>query len=303
MDPLGLEGQNFSGAASIGSFSQGGGVPFGHVPRQVNFGTPGVGAIPPGGGIPSYGPGFAGAIAPYQVPQGQGHQVGMGQQFPQAPSDNCLLFSAMANVTDAKISQTQGVLVSKDNRQPGTKEFGFHMKAAIAGISPKLGVPNYYISSAEGEADDGNETQERYLQDQFAQDIAKIDNIDSRMHQYDLKRPFLISTLKGLDLNTTNNLSDLWNDDQADMLESHEKFTWKQVCLWQLTLNRKVPVGSADRTSMDWALLLLSNSCTKDLRDQIDLKYDHLPAYYKGAVVYLYIILQCSRPRVIKSSR
>jgi uncharacterized membrane protein YgcG len=298
MDPSGLEGHNFSGTASVGGFSQGG-IPFGNVPHQVNFGTPGVGAIPSGGGVPSYGPGFAGAAAPYQVPQGHGHQVGMGQQFPQGPTDNRLLFSAVANVTDAEISQTQGVLVSKDNRQPGTKEFGYHMKAAIAGISPKLGVPNYYISSAEGEADDGNETQERYLQDQFAQDIAKIDNIDSRMHQYDLKRPFLISSLKTLDLNTTNNLLDLWNDDQADMLESHEKITWRQVCLWQLTLNRKVPVGSADRTSMDWALMLLYNSCTKDLRDQIDLKYDHLPTYYKGAVVYLYIILQC----LFKTSR
>ena len=299
MDPSGLEGHNFSGAASVGSFSQGGGVPLGNVPRQVNFGNPGMGAIPSGGGVPSYGPGFAGAAAPIPVPQGYGHQVGMGHQFPQGPTNNRLLFSAVANVTDAEISQTQGVLVSKDNRQPGTKEFGYHMKAAIAGISPKLGVPQYYISSAEGEADDGNETQEKYLQDQFAQDIAKIDNIDSRMHQYDLKRPFLISSLKGLDPSTTNNLLDLWNDDQADLLESHEKFTWNQVCLWQLTLNRKVPVGSPDRTSMDWALMLLYNSCTKDLRDQIDLKYDHLHTCYKGAVVYLYIILQC----LFKTSR
>ena len=174
------------------------------------------------------------------------------------------------------------------------------MTQATEGISPKLGVPTYYISTAEGEADTGNETNDRYLQDQYAMDIAKIDALDLRMQQYDLKRVFLVSTLiAGLDLKTVNDPTALWQDDQVDMMMWWEKITWRQACLWQLTLNRRVPVGSADRTSMDWALLLLYNSCTKDLKDQVGLKYDHLPPYYKGAVTYLWLLLQC----LFKTSR
>ena len=206
----------------------------------------------------------------------------------------------MADVTDAEISQTQGVLVSKTDRQPGTKEFRYIMTRAIEGISPKLGVPTYYISTAEGEADEGNETHDKYLQDQFAMDIAKIDAVDMCLHQYDLKRIFLISTLvPGLDISLVSDPASLWNDDQVDMLMWWERITWRQACLWQLTLNRRVPVGSEDHTTMDWALLLLYNSCTKDLRDQVGLKYDHLEPYYKGAVTYLWILLQC----LFKTSR
>ena len=162
------------------------------------------------------------------------------------------------------------------------------MTRAIEGISPKLGVPTYYISTAKGEADEGNETHDKYLQDQFAMDIAKIDAVDMSMHQYDLKRIFLISTLvPGLDISLVSDTESLWNDDQVDMLMWWERITWRQACLWQLTLNRRVPVGSEDRTTMDWALLLLYNSCTKDLRDQVGLKYDHLEPYYRGAVTYL----------------
>jgi len=89
------------------------------------------------------------------------------------------------------------------------------------------------------------------------------------------------------------NLAALWNNDQVDMLMWWEKITWQHACLWQLTLNRRVLVGSTDRTTMNWTLLLLYNSCTKDLRDQIGLTYDHIPPFYKGAITYLWILLQC----------
>ena len=145
MDPSALGRHRFSGAASVGSSSVGGGFSAGGVPNQVNIGTTGVGVIPPGGGVPGFVPGVMGAVAPrHNVPQGH-RQVVMGQQFfgPRGPSDNRLLFTATADITDVEISQTQGVLVSKEDRQPGTKEFSYIMTWAIEGISPKLGVPTY----------------------------------------------------------------------------------------------------------------------------------------------------------------
>ena len=48
-----------------------------------------------------------------------------------------------------------------------------------------------------------------------------------------------------------------------------------KVCLyWKLTCNRGI-LGSPDRVSMDWAIMLFKNSCTADLKvkERINLKY------------------------------
>ena len=41
---------------------------------------------------------------------------------------------------------------------------------------------------------------------------------------------------------------------------------------------------------MDWALILLKNSCTPDLKENINLRYEGLPTHFKGPVTYLWIL-------------
>jgi hypothetical protein len=168
------------------------------------------------------------------------------------------------------------------------------MEAATKSISPQLGVAKHFISTVDGEADKGNTTKSTYIQNEYAANIAKIELLEQRMVVYDLKRVFLVSTLKaGIDPSIVTNPLLLWNNDGIDMVQCWEKIDWNTACYWQLTLNRRTPTGSNDRTSMDWAYLLIFNSCNLDLRMQIDIKYGGLPLQFQGAVTYLWVLFHC----------
>ena len=57
-----------------------------------------------------------------------------------------------------------------------------------------------------------------------------------------------------------------------------------------MTCNRWIPIGSPDRELMNWALILFKNSCTDDLKEKINMKYEGLQTHFKGPVTYLWIL-------------
>ena len=207
--------------------------------------------------------------------------------------DNALLFTAAHDVSDSEIIWTHGVIVPKTERLAG-KEFRAYMEAATKPISPPLGVAKHFISTADGEDDEGNTTKSTCIQNAYAANIAKIELLEQRMVAYDLMRVFMVSTIKaGIDPNVETDPTCLWNNDGINMMRFWEKIDWITACYWQLTLNRRTPLGSDDRTSMEWAYLLIFNSCNLDLRAQIDIKYGGLPIQFQGCVTYMWVLFHC----------
>ena len=87
--------------------------------------------------------------------------------------------------------------------------------------------------------------------------------------------------LAGINLAMVTDLSMIWKYDCVDMLYFCDSIPWEVCLYWHLTLNCRVPIGSDDRTSMEWAFLLIKNLCTE---------YAGLLDCYKGAVTYLWIV-------------
>ena len=124
--------------------------------------------------------------------------------------------------------------------------------------------------------------------------IAKIEMLNNRLIMYDMKTIFFVSTfVPGIDIRSLSNIADAWNDDGVDMMTCWEEITWEMVCYWQLTINRRTTRDSPDRESNTWATMLIYNSCTHDLREQIQNKYDVVGSSFRGAITYTWILFQC----------
>ena len=142
----------------------------------------------------------------------------------------------------------------------------YNQTAATEAIDPKLGVAKHFVSSLDGETEEGNQTKSMYVQDMYVQNLAKLEEINTRLIQYDMKRIFLVSSLiAGIDPIAVHHVADMWEDDEHDMFLCWDAIPWQTACYWQLSINRRcLP---EDKTSNHWALLLLYNSCTLDLKN------------------------------------
>ena len=267
-----------------------------------DMGQGGAGRPPPGGGgprAPQVPPQYMGggqAQVPFAgYPFGGAQQLAYHQQsqYPAGGSQsNANLFSATTDVPLEIIAAQYGVIVAKSDRQEGTEEGRRIFQDATKGIDPKLGVPKQYVRNVDGEADSGNETQDRHIQDLFTTNLHKLECINRRLEEYDMKRVFLISSFKvGVNLAAIDNISSIWEGDQIDLMLYWDRITFEHVCYWQLCCNMRVPLDSEDRTSMKWALIFIKASCSPDLQARIAMRYDTLHRGYQGAITYMWCIL------------
>ena len=244
-------------------------------------------------------PGFAGQRGPgQQQARGAGIQLppqvivsGGAGASPGAGYMNRDLFSAAVDVPDDQIQENIGVFTPKTKRGHG-RDLKANREAATKSLDEKFGCPHHFISSRDGESDDGNQTKSEWIQNSYASNLAKIEELRVRLVMWDMMRIFMVSTLvAGFDPQTLSSVKDMWSDDCIDMLESWEKITWETACLWQYSINKRC--SPEDRTSNTWAYLLIWNSCTLDLKEQVNLKYKHVPELYQGAVTFLWALFSC----------
>ncbi len=107
--------------------------------------------------------------------------------------------------------------------------------------------------------------------------MLKVESIDRRLVEYDMKRIFFVSSfLTGIDLSTINNITVIWTNDGIDMLLYWDQILLKQACYWQLTMNLQVLTNFSDRTSMQWALIFVQASCTPDLLARVAMRFNQL---------------------------
>mmetsp|Transcript_7314 Transcript_7314/g.15019 ORF Transcript_7314/g.15019 Transcript_7314/m.15019 type:complete len:368 (+) Transcript_7314:1137-2240(+) len=108
-----------------------------------------------------------------------------------------------------------------------------------------------------------------------------------------MKNLFCVEQLKpGLDVTTVSHVAQLWDGSvMHDLLRDWEKIDWKTVCYWQYSINKRC--SPIEKDSNRWALQLFYNSCTVNLREQINVRYKPLPQGYKGGVMYTWVLFHC----------
>ena len=77
-----------------------------------------------------------------------------------------MLFSAAQDTPDYEIERETGVILPRDERgRKGSSDYKKNRAAATESIEHKFGVAKHYVSSLDGEAEDGDATKNRYIQE------------------------------------------------------------------------------------------------------------------------------------------
>ena len=102
-------------------------------------------------------------------------------------------------------------------------------------------MAKHFVSSLDGETEDGNQTKNMWIQDSFAMNLAKVDELNIRLINYDLKRIFIVGIMQaGIDPTSVAHVIDMWSSATVDMLKSWESISWDTACYWQLSMNKCV---------------------------------------------------------------
>jgi hypothetical protein len=195
----------------------------------------------------------------------------------------------MATAVSEEEVETNTILVPKNSRGTyGSRDYLRNMDAATTPLEPKLGVPSHFVSSRDGEAESGNQTKHQFIQEVFVSNNEKLEQAMLRVENYDMMSIFMVPAVKRKSAKRPEDIFDL--DATTNMFVHWDSLTWKQVCLWQQTINRWA--SEEDRTSSRWAQSFLYKSSTSDLRERVDSQYKSLPVSCKGGVIYLYLQLR-----------
>jgi len=150
-----------------------------------------------------------------------------------------------------------------------------------------MGVASHFVSSRDGEAESGNETKYRHIQETFVSNNDKVEEAMDRFEQYDMGGIFDMPNLVDKNGATPD---DMYGKDFMNLVLHWDSMRYKDVLRWQKTINEW---GSMeDRVSSVWALTFLKKSATQELRERVDATYKSLPQVHKGGVTYLYFMLK-----------
>ena len=87
-------------------------------------------------------------------------------------------FSRPTDTPDSDIDDSVGVIIRKDQRGAvGSKQYKYHQLHATAASDPPFGVVKHFGSSLDGETEEGNQTQDIWIQDSFTMDLSKVGRI------------------------------------------------------------------------------------------------------------------------------
>ena len=123
-----------------------------------------------------------------------------------------MLFSAAQDTPDYEIERDNGVILPRDERgRKGTSDYKKNRAAATSSIELKFGVAKHYVSSLDGKPEEGDATKNRFIQEAYVANLAKSEDFNMRLIQYDMKYIFRMSNLKeGIDPTRFRHPKDLW---------------------------------------------------------------------------------------------
>ena len=178
------------------------------------------------------------------------------------------------------------IVVPKSARgKPGDKQYSYNLRMGTEGISNKFGVAMFHTIG--GEVEEGDQTKSQYIQDSYVGNLEKLKLIQKRCAEMDYMAIFKVP--KAFADRNAKNPTELFALEDANLLSQWELLEWDLVCAWQLTIN--LHMGEEERTSSKWSQMLFENSCTTELREQVDQEYSQLDPFLKGGVTYAYLLL------------
>ena len=113
-------------------------------------------------------------------------------------------------------------------------------------------MAKHYVSSLDDEAEEGDATKNRYIQEAYVANLAESNDFNMWLIQYNMKCIFIMSSLKeGIDPTKQKNPRDLWDVGiETDMIDSWERKAPHCFDAVQSRRKRSSPLGG-DKTSAD----------------------------------------------------
>lgn len=193
-------------------------------------------------------------------------------------------------LSDSEAAASSGVIVPKKSRgDVGSREYLRYMSEATMALESKMGAPSHMVSSRDGEAEDGDETRHRYIQETYVSNLQKVDLVSKRCIEFDFMDIILIP--EKVDNFTSNPKLKYSPTNKKDLIVHFDTIPFELVKEWQKDINTYKK--EADRISSKWLQSFLYKSCTAALRERIDGYYTALGKTEQGGVTYLYLVLKC----------
>jgi len=192
--------------------------------------------------------------------------------------------------TPTPIEDLRGVevLLPKSARgEKGSTEYRKNMSLATYSLEHEFGVAMCHVDTR-SDVEDGDQTSHQYIQERYMDNLAKLDNVIKRGHQYDMMDVMMVPT-KVIDPQASKPC-DMFGFEQVNLFESWNKLSWETVCTWQWAINTSG--HDEEKISSNWFKEFLENSCTTTLRGQLDAFYSKLALHFKGAATYAYLLCQ-----------
>lgn len=230
-------------------------------------------------------------IQPFQN-LGAGHSASNSSSSPQvimvdprAHNKYSQKFNRPVPIPLHKLTEVEIIVLKSMRGVQGSREFMTWQKLATEPIEPKLGVPSHQLGDKNA-AEEGDHVRHMYIQQQYVDNLAKIELLKRRIIEYDMID--VANCPVGIRDRFAQCIADLFTFEEAHILTSWDTIDYDTACTYQWAINT---AGSdEDQMSNKWLKILLLDSCTTALRDIVMLKYNDLKLCHRGAVTFAWIL-------------
>ena len=167
----------------------------------------------------------------------------------------------------------------------GSKENLMYQKLATDAIDNKFGVPSHLITNRGG-AEEGDQLKHLYIQQQYVDNLSKIEAVKQRIVEYDMVDVAMVPV--GIRNPHASDMADIFEFDEAHILTSWDTIAWNTACTYQWAINSAM--SDEDQLSSKWLKMLLYESCTTEMKEVIMLEYNNLEDGFRGGVTFAYIL-------------
>ncbi len=127
------------------------------------------------------------------------------------------------------------IIVPKNSRGVvGSKEYLLYHKLATEPIDHKFGVSSHLVTYM-SIAKDGDQTQHRFIQQQYADTPYKIEAVKQQIVEYDMIDVTMVSV--GVRDSSAVHVADMFQYDNAHILTAWNTISWKTACTYQWAIN------------------------------------------------------------------
>ena len=226
------------------------------------------------------------------------HNLGAGRQIVHSSNQSTSSVDARAHDKYSKkfslpipipieqLDEEVEVIVPKALRGlKGSKEYLMYQKLATASIDNKFGVPSYLLTDRSG-AEDGDQTKHLFIQQQYVDNLSKVEAIKQRIMEYDMTEVAMVPV--GIRNGDATDVADIFEFDEKNIMDGWSTISWETALTYQFLVNSTMP--EEDRDSSKWLKVLLFESCTTEMREVVMLEYNIIENCFHGGITFAWIL-------------